>query len=145
MHGDDGWYDFQSEPFDSGAQELYYWSMDRGDLERAPEDDWYRYLDGQNPLYPIAALQEDLAYVRERVEKMRSDTSSPDNRMSDDPNGINPGIVDALIRLMLGGLPTGHLGHLLHCRLRYIDTARKRAGIPEDVAALVNNVSNEES
>ncbi|MEE2709876.1 MAG: hypothetical protein VYA69_09805 [Gemmatimonadota bacterium] len=145
MHGDEGWYDFQSEPFDSGAQELYYWSMDRGDLERAPEDDWYRYLDGQNPHYPIAALQEDLTYVRERVEKMRSDTSSPDNRMSDDPNGINPGIVDALIRLMLGGLPTGHLGHLLHCRLRYFDPARNRAGIPEDVAALVNTLSKDEA
>ena len=45
--------------------------------------------------------------------------------------------MEALTKLMLGGLPTGRVGGLLHCRLRYFDPARHRAGIPEDVAALL--------
>jgi hypothetical protein len=60
--------------------------------------------------------------------------------MSDDMNRINPATTDALIRLMLGGLPTGRDGYPLHCRIRYFDPARQRAGIPEDVAALVTGM-----
>ena len=145
MFGDEGWYDFQPEPFDSGAGELYYWSMDPEDLERSPRDAWYEFLSGNNPAYPSEALRDDLEYVRRNVEKMRADLSAPDTRMSDDPNGINPGMVDGLIRLMLGGLPTGHLGHPLHCRLRYFDPARNRAGIPEDVAALVDRLTADQT
>ena len=54
--------------------------------------------------------------------------------MSDDPNRINPATIDALVQLMLGGLPTGRTGYPLHCRLRYFDPQRRRAGLPEDVA-----------
>jgi hypothetical protein len=48
------------------------------------------------------------------------------------------------IQLMLGGLPTGRHGYPLHCRLRYFDPARRRAGIPEDVAALVERITEDE-
>ena len=51
--------------------------------------------------------------------------------------------MEALTKLMLGGLPTGRIGGLLHCRLRYFDPARHRAGIPEDVAALVSHMDAE--
>ena len=40
---------------------------------------------------------------------------------------------------MLGGLPTEHSGPL-HCRVRYFDPARRRAGLPEDVGALVEKL-----
>jgi len=46
--------------------------------------------------------------------------------------------------LMLGGLPTGRVGYPLHCRLRYFDPARHRAGLPEDVGALVDSMSDDE-
>ena len=42
---------------------------------------------------------------------------------------------------MLGGLPTGRVGSPLYCRLRYFDPAGKRAGIPEDTAALVEKLT----
>ena len=32
----------------------------------------------------------------------------------------------------------------MHCRLRYFDPESRRAGIPEDVAALVSRLSNDE-
>ena len=143
MHGDDGWYDYRPEPFDVGAEQVYYWSMDRRDLERVPMEGWIAFLEGQNPDYPEEALQEDVSTVRSKMERMRNDLSSPDTRLSDDMNGTNPAEVDALIQLMLGGMPTGHLGHPLHCRFRYFDPARQRPGMPEDVGALVEELHDD--
>ena len=37
-----------------------------------------------------------------------------------------------------GGVP-------LHCRLRYFDADRRRAGVPEDVAALVHSLGDRET
>ena len=141
MHGDDGWYDYTPQPFSAGELEVYYWSMDRADLPRVQDNDWVRFLEGQNPDYPVVALQEDLAEVRERTGKVHADSTSPDTRMSDDMNGFNPAMVSRLTELMLGGLPTERLGFPLHCRVRYFDPERRRAGMPEDVGALVESMS----
>ena len=144
MYGDRGWYEFTREPFAYGAEELYYWTYDRSVLDLLPNKPrWVAFLDGDDPDYPVAALQADLAAVRERVTAQRQDTSTPDTRMCDDPNAINPAQIDALNRLMLGGLPTGRTGYPLHCRLRYFDPTRRRAGIPEDVAALVERLDSD--
>jgi hypothetical protein len=139
------WYDFKPSPFDSGALEVYYWSMNREDLRLVQGDPWVAYLEGQNTGYPVQALQADLEQVRRRMQFMREDQTTPDTRLSDDPNHINPAATDALIHLMLGGLPTGRTGAALHCRLRYFDPARRRAGIPEDVAALVETLTADET
>lgn len=144
--GDEGWYHYTPQPFAPGAEEVYYWTFDRAVLDLLPsKPPWIAFLDGEEPDYPVAALQEDLAIVRQRVEQMRQDTSSPDTRMSDDPNALNPAQIDALNQLMLGGLPTGRVGYPLHARLRYFDPARRRAGIPEDVAALVEGMTADET
>lgn len=144
-YGDEGWYNFQDQPFDSGALEVYYWSMNRDDLKRISSLDWIKYLEGEHPGYPEEALQNDLAALRSKVEEMREDMTSPDTRLSDDMNHINPATTDALIELMLGGLPTGRDGFPLHCRLRYFDPDCRRAGIPEDVAALVDTLTADET
>jgi len=144
-YGDDGWYNYQPKPFDSGAQEVYYWSMDRDDLRLIVENPWIDYLEGKNPSYPVEALRRDLASVRRRVMLMRQDTTTPDTRLSDDTNHLNPATTEALTQLMLGGLPTGRIGFPLHCRVRYFDLVRRRAGIPEDVAALVEKMTADET
>src|SRR6185436_5689991 len=46
MHGDEGWYDFQPDPFSPGALELYYWSGDRDHRDLLPErPGWVAFLD----------------------------------------------------------------------------------------------------
>jgi hypothetical protein len=140
-YGDQGWYNYQPGPFDAGALEVYYWSMDPTDRERLPDNDWLAFLDGEAPDYAVEALSRDLAAVRDKMELMRQDTTTPVTRLSDDMNRINPATTGALTQLMLGGLPTGRVGYPLHCRLRYFDPARRRAGIPEDVAALVESMT----
>jgi hypothetical protein len=54
----------------------------------------------------------------------------------------NPAATEALVRLMLGALVPGREGGLLNARLRYFDPVRKRAGVPEDVAALVSGLGD---
>jgi hypothetical protein len=136
-YGDDGWYEYQDTPFSTGAYETYYWSQDPADRAAAEENPWQDYLDGKAPDYPVKALHNDFGRLSNKMDMMEADLSTPDSRMSDDMNRTNPATIDALIRLMLGGLPTGRDGYPLHCRLRYFDPARQRAGIPEDVGALV--------
>jgi hypothetical protein len=143
-YGDEGWYNYTAEPYSQGALEVYYWSMNRDDLRRLPKTGWIGYLEGENPDYPVTALQAELDLVRQKVAKMRQDTATPDTRLSDEPNLITPATLDVLTQLMLGGLPTDSLGYPLHCRVRYFDPERRRAGIPEDVGALVEKMTADE-
>lgn len=142
--GEEDWYDWQDKPFDSGAKEVWYWSMKEADSKLVEDDPWVQYLYGQNPDYPTRALQSSLDRLRRDMDRMADDTCSPDTRLSDDMNSINPAKIDTLNQLMLGGLPTGRVGSPLYCHVRYFDPEKRRAGIPEDVAALVDKISDTE-
>jgi hypothetical protein len=54
----------------------------------------------------------------------------------------NPATTGSLVQLLLGGLPPGVDGALLQARLRYFDPLKKRAGVPDDVAALVSEITD---
>jgi hypothetical protein len=137
--GEPGWYEFRPRKWGHSAAEMYYWTFDRSVLDFAAEKPrWVAFLDGEAPEYPVEALQRDMERLRRKVEEMRADWRTPDTTLSDDMNHINPATTDALIQLMLGGLPTGRQGYPLHARVRYFDPANRRPGLPEDVAALVD-------
>jgi hypothetical protein len=138
MYGDQGWYDYRPEPYRAGALELYFWSMKDSDRRRAPGSDWLTFLEGRNPAYPETALRGDFAAIRRKVEAMRRDPTTPDTRLADDPMAYNPATVANLVHLMLGGLAPKHQGEVLQARVRYFDPIRRRPGLPEDVAALVD-------
>ncbi|MDP6042498.1 MAG: hypothetical protein QGG64_28360, partial [Candidatus Latescibacteria bacterium] len=142
--GEEDWYDWKEHPFSSGAMEVWYWSMNRNDLKRVESNPWVQYLEGNNSEYPATALQAALERVRRDMEEMAADTSSPDTRLSDDMNHINPAKTATLTQLMLGGLPTGRVGSPLYCHVRYFDPEGRRPGVPDDVAALVEKISDEE-
>lgn len=86
-------------------------------------------------------------------ESILEDRTTPDTRLADTVMDFNPASVAALTQLMEGGLYIQHPGwartspaqggSLLHCRLRYFDPARQRAGIPEDVAALIDTMTDD--
>jgi hypothetical protein len=141
MYGDKGWYAYTPEKYSRNAREIWYLSMKPADRARLPNDPWLAYLDSANPHYPETVLRRDLERVRERVGSMRRETTTPDTRLADDPLPYNPASVASLIELMLGGLHPGRNASILHCRLRYFDPLGRRAGIPEDVAALVETLS----
>ena len=90
MHGDQGWYDWQREPYSENALEMYALSMRDDDAQRVPTDSWLEFLRGQRPDYPEAALRRDLARIRQRIAAMREDPTTPDTRLADDPMKFNP-------------------------------------------------------
>jgi hypothetical protein len=142
MHAANGWYGWQAQPWNVGALEVWYWSMKPEDLGRVPQTDpWIAYLQGRNPAYPETALRKDLQTIDNRLAQVRRDQTTAAQRLADNMMDFNPAAVDGLIRLALGGLPPGRDGGLLNARLRYFDPARKRAGLPEDVAALVTGMT----
>src|SRR5207244_8691858 len=128
-----------------GAAEIYYLSMAAADRQRLGGSAWFDYLEGKNPAYPEQRLRGDLERIRQRVAGMRRDSTTPDTRLADDPLRFNPASVDSLIELALGGLPPKNRGKLLLCRLRYFDPAARRAGLPPDVAALIDKMTSDET
>ena len=141
MYGDGGWYAYSPQKYTSNTLEIFYLSMKEKDQLRVSDHPWVRYLEGNNDAYVVSALSADLAEIRRRVEEMRTDRTTPDTRLADDPMRLNPASVTSLIPLMLGGIHPGHCGSILHCRLRYFDPLHRRAGLPRDVAALVRKLT----
>jgi hypothetical protein len=141
MFGDQGWYDFTPQKYDSHVLDIAYLTLRPADLARVPGNAWFEYLAGKQPGYPEAALRRDLSRIRDRVSGMRSDTTTPDTRLADDPMAYNPASVQSLVELTLGGIMPAHNGSVLNCRLRYFDPAGRRAGLPPDVAALVDSLT----
>ncbi len=141
MFGDDGWYDFTPAKYSYNALEIYYHSMRADDLPRVPANAWLDYLHGKNANFPEQALRADLDHVRRQVQGMRADASTPDTRLADDALKFSPASIQSLVELMQGGLIGGKNRLILHCRLRYFDSQRRRAGLPQDVAALVETMS----
>jgi hypothetical protein len=140
MFGDKGWYHFTPEKYKHGAMEIYFLGTKQADKERVKDHPWIAYLDGKNPDYAEQSLRQDLERIRQRIQGMRQDPTTPDTRLADDPLKFNPASVTSLIRLVLGGLPPENHGGLLHCRLRYFDPEKRRAGLPDDVAVLIEKM-----
>jgi len=139
--GDKGWYNFTPEKYKHGAEELWYWSMADVDRKRLPQTGWIGYLHGKNPTFPEQALRQDLETIRKKVGLIRADTTTPDTRLSDDPMGYNPATVVNLVHLTMGGIHHKNRTLALYCRLRYFDPVTRRAGLPQDVAALIEKMS----
>jgi hypothetical protein len=144
MYGDDGWYDFQPNPVPWGLLNCWFWTQDEKDEARVKDDPWIKYLSGNDDAFPMRELKKEFGIIRSKVAGMRADTTTPDTRLADDPMKYNPATVQTLNKLMMAGLDPGRGAAPLHCRLRYFDPVKRRAGIPEDVAALIDDISDDE-
>ena len=145
MYGNQGWYDFSPQKYDHGALELYLWSMSASDRERLSGHPWLAFLEGMDPTYPERSLRGEFSALQGKMTAMDSDDSTPDTRLSDDPMVYSPTEVRVLVQLAMGGLHPGHRGGPLHCRVRYHDPIRRRPGLPPDVAALVERLTDTET
>ena len=153
MFGDQGWYGWAPGDFVLNGFEIWYMSMRPSDRARTGGDHpWVSFLEGRNPGFPEKALREDLERLRSRVQAQRDDRSTPDTRLADATLDINPASVTALIHLTQGGIHIARPpwsktspaqgGAPLYARLRHFDPVKRRAGLPEDVAALVTGLSD---
>ena len=149
MFGEQGFYSFKPGNYNLNFLEIYALSMKQSDRARCEDTEWYNYLEGKNPGYPVKALRAGLTRIRTRMAGVDADTTSSDMRLADSQLEFNPAAIASLTQLMEGGLYLQHGswarsspnqgGMLLFCRLRYFDPERRRAGMPRDVAALVDS------
>jgi hypothetical protein len=142
MYGEQGWYGWQNSPWNVGAMDLWFWTQKPEDLARVGQNQWISFLQGRNSGYPEQALQRDLQMITQRLTAMRADNTPAEKRLADNMLDYNPAATASLVQLMWGGLPPGADGSLLSARLRYFDPQNQRAGIPQDVAALVSEMSD---
>lgn len=155
MYGPKGWYGYAPGEYRLNGLEIWYMSQKASDRARAADHPWVSYLEGKDAGYPVKALRADLERVRARAQAQRDDKTTADTRLADATLNINPASVTALIHLMEGGIhiarppwsPSSPAqgGALRYARLRWFDPERRRAGIPPDVAALVEKLSDDEA
>ncbi len=149
MYGDQGWYSYKPGKYRFNFLEIYHLTMKPSDRARCEETEWYGFLEGKNPDYPVKSLRAGLARIRQHMEIVDSNSTSPDMRLADSALDYNPAAVVPLTQLMEAGLyiqhpgwaktTPGQGGSLQFSRLRYFDPVRRRAGMPPDVAALIES------
>jgi len=119
----------------------------RGKEDAGHEGPWLRFLAGENAAYPEQMLAQSLGHVYRRLALIAAD--STDLEQLGDKNvhhwvhlwqNLNPVTTEALVQLTLGAPQSIYNGGLLHAPLRYFDAQRRRPGLPEHVAALVERV-----
>jgi hypothetical protein len=146
-----GWYGYRpGEFFPTGALgnlsettvELYLWSLDPEDAKRIlpnPPDrrsvrGWIEFLDGRRPEYPVEAMQQERADVTRTAERAVEKGSG---------YGPSPVAFESLANLTLGGVNLYGSGDVLRSQVRYFDPDRVRAGLPDNVAALVEKIARD--
>lgn len=155
MYGAEGWYGWKDGLHQLNSLDIWWFSMKPSDRARAPDHPWVAFLEGRNPDFPETALRKDLARVAEMAKAEREDTTTPDTRLADARLEYNPASVSSLMQTMMGALHIGRPpwgpttanagGSPLYARLRYFDAEARRAGVPEDVAALIDTMTADET
>jgi hypothetical protein len=142
MYGANGWYGWTPRPWNVGALEIWYWSMKPADRARVPANEWVAFLEGRAAGFPEQALRRDLQGIGQKLAALRADRKPPEKRLADNMMDFNPAAPNALMQLMWGAPIPGRDGGLINARLRYFDPVRRRAGVPEDVGALVSEFTD---
>jgi hypothetical protein len=163
-YGDNGWYGHHDGETGSAGGllnlrnveiDVYLWGFAPGDLKRLPRRGetvgqdlgWIDFLETGDAAYPFASFQRALEEVRAAAARVRAD----DNTYNFPPHATrgavaNPVATTALVNMTLGGNDPGGSTHgplPLHTQVRHFDPERRRAGLPEDVAALVERIRPE--
>jgi len=141
-----GWYGYRKgEFYPTGALgnlseatiELYLWSLNPADVKRIlpnPPDrrsvqGWIEFLQGHRPNYPLEAMQQERQDATRAFERTRSTAYGP-----------SPVAFESLANLTLGAANLYGSGDVLRSQVRYFDPERRRAGLAQDVAALVEKI-----
>ncbi|MBT4500867.1 MAG: hypothetical protein HOC74_24270, partial [Gemmatimonadetes bacterium] len=104
---------------------------------------WTRFLAGDLPNYPEKILQANFREVCRRLDVVRNDQQDLKKLDVHHWQQVNPVVPEALAHLTCGGPQAIYWGGLTVGRVRYFDPEKERAGLPEDVGALVTGLSDD--
>lgn len=162
-YGDQGWFDYMplSPVYPTALWNLSQAAADWARIERlrqveqydwrtvvpfrnkedcGHEQPWLRFLAGDNPTYPEEMLRATYSMVCHRLALIAADQADLAQVNIHHWQQHNPIITEALVQLTLGAPQHIYNGGLLHCAVRYYDAERRRPGLPDDVAALVEQL-----
>ena len=153
MYGDDGWYGWKPGLNRDNSLDIWWFSQKDSDRRRALTHPWLDFLAGRHPEWPATSLRADLETVRQHAKAFLHDTSTPDTRLVDALLAYNPAMVTTLMHQTMGAIHIARPawsktspfigGSPLFARIRHFDPVKRRAGLPEDTAALVTAMSND--
>ncbi|GAB2615873.1 hypothetical protein [Pseudactinotalea suaedae] len=165
-HGTEGWFDFGPMQLEFPLW-LWWWTRDEQDrarldrvlsgmpaaardvqpfrdkMESGHDAPWLAYLDGDHPEYPVQALSMALGQVARRVALMETEHPDPADVHLHYWQRVNPVVTEILSQLITGTPQTLYNGGLPFAALSYEDLDRGRAGLPQDVAALVTSLDED--
>jgi hypothetical protein len=111
---------------------------------------WFRYIRGNYPDYPETILRTNYEMAARQIENFRTDEFDPatmdhyrESMTIHQWQQLTPVMVEALTQLTMGGPMHVYHGGLQLSRLRYFDAEGKRPGLPDGVAALVSELSDD--
>jgi hypothetical protein len=162
---DKGWFDFQPLP---PAYPAWLWwltrnSEDRRLIERLAADSgyewptvrdfrekeeagheppWLTYLLGDNPNWPEEALEMAIRQVRHQLQLMAQHPTPPPDDDIHWWQRLNPVVTEVLTQLVAGAPQMLYNGGLPYTQLRWDDAVRNRPGLPDEVAALVEQLDD---
>ena len=161
-HGDDGWFDYRppapdlwlhlfclSQDDEDLARLLRFadrekWPGCRGGFGKSPVtyrlEPWVAWLEGRNPQYPTDSLAFTRDEVERRLDVIAHDDSVPDEQDVHHWQQRCPVVAGPLLQQTMGAQFVYH-GGLIHARARCFDPLRRRCGLPDGVAALVEEMS----
>ncbi|MEZ6137677.1 MAG: hypothetical protein R3C53_22550 [Pirellulaceae bacterium] len=161
-HGDQGWYDYG--PLNP-KYPVHLWFASRQDEDwqrivrlSKPEDwttlnyrkgkgdsenliPWLGFITGQNDEYATQILQNTYGETLRRLEQMRQDRTTVDEQDVHHWQKLNPIVLEGLVQLTMGCPNHIYHGGLLHASVRHFDSQSKRAGLPADVAVLIDRIT----
>ena len=102
---------------------------------------WYAYVQGHNPGFPDQVLDDTYAGMSQRLERIEGDDTDVESWDVHHWQELNPVMPEGLIQMAMGTPAAVYHGGLLHASVRYFDPVRRRPGLPEHIAALVERIS----
>ncbi len=162
-HGDVGWFDYRP-PQARHYLHLYYLTQDRADWERIEKrfpdratwytgpasfgkaghfwpERWFGYVCGENDAFPEQAIRDTMACMRGRLDQIDGDDWEGLNEWDVHHwQNLNPVVPEGLVQMAMGTPAAVYHGGLLHASVRYFDPDKRRPGLPEYVAGLVEEV-----
>ena len=166
-HGDQGWFDYR-EPDPRFYIHLYYLSQSDEDLARldevfpdrkdftkmppdwgrfkagmCPPNAWFSFVEGKHPEYVDQFIDSTYQCVCNGMDRLEQDDSDPEERECFHFQRLSPVLPEALVQMAMGTPAAMYNGGLLQSHVRYFDLDRRRAGLPEHVAAMVDEVGSD--
>jgi len=105
---------------------------------------WLWFVLGRNPEFPQRMFASDIERIRQRTQRVLTDQSKDWERRSDHSQEFMPVSTHTLVNLACGGIGPLWDSVPVLTEVWHYDPQRNRPGLPPDVAALVDSITNDE-